>query len=234
MLTPLYEVHVCWYSTGMCQGQALARCIINMHEEIMYVCQSNKVKIMSNIMFHSRQKPNVERISRNSTPLKWDRSCICTLSTLTSTQVKRQFKAPNNIDITIVCSTHRFQSKCQLASKLISSESETIIWISAPIKFFYESRFQNILNPSWDHFAVNFQITPRRTYKCESKNIRTEKSTKTDTTSAIASIVIWGLYYRVGPYSYKWSYNPYQWPCKWATGVLTPMSGVKKPYTYNL
>ncbi len=32
---------------------------------------------------------------------------------------------------------------------------------------------------------------------------------------ALASIPRWA------PTSYKWSYNPYKWPCKWVTGVIT-------------
>ena len=27
---------------------------------------------------------------------------------------------------------------------------------------------------------------------------------------------------RRAPTSYKWSYNPYKWPCKWVTGVNKP------------
>ena len=31
--------------------------------------------------------------------------------------------------------------------------------------------------------------------------------------------------YKVGPgSSYKWSYDPYKWPYKWVTGVLTPFT----------
>ena len=34
----------------------------------------------------------------------------------------------------------------------------------------------------------------------------------------------WKLY-KVGPYDrYKWSYNPYKWPYKWVTGVITSIS----------
>ena len=29
--------------------------------------------------------------------------------------------------------------------------------------------------------------------------------------------------YKVGPYDrYKWSYNLYEWPYKWVTGVISP------------
>ena len=31
---------------------------------------------------------------------------------------------------------------------------------------------------------------------------------------------------RWAPTSYKWSYSPYKWPCKWVTGVITPIGGV--------
>ena len=31
---------------------------------------------------------------------------------------------------------------------------------------------------------------------------------------------------RWAPTSYKWGYNPYKWPCKLVTGVITPTSGV--------
>ena len=34
---------------------------------------------------------------------------------------------------------------------------------------------------------------------------------------------------RWAPPSYKWSCNPYEWPYKWVTGVITPLMGVITP-----
>ena len=31
---------------------------------------------------------------------------------------------------------------------------------------------------------------------------------------------------RWAPTSYRWSYSHYKWPCKWITGVITPINGV--------
>ena len=37
----------------------------------------------------------------------------------------------------------------------------------------------------------------------------------------------WDAFLQGGPpTSYKWNYNPYKWPYKWVTGVITPISGV--------
>ncbi len=35
----------------------------------------------------------------------------------------------------------------------------------------------------------------------------------------------------MGPFDrYKWSYNPYKWPYKWVTGVITLLIGVISPF----
>ena len=39
-----------------------------------------------------------------------------------------------------------------------------------------------------------------------------------------------GKLYKVGPTSYKRSYNPYKWPHKWVPAVITLIVGVITPF----